>query len=71
MKIQNGMITVHNIQPKGEECPFWIVTIIDGEAWYYGGYPSKKSAEQILKNLIQAYPQPARIVVANPEMQDA
>ena len=71
MNIQNGMIVVHNIESHGEQSPVWIVTIVDGEAWYYGGYSSQEKAERILKHLLQESPHLARMIVANPNMQDA
>ena len=48
-------VSVHNMSVNDDaDLPYVVVKVSDGQAWYYGAWSNKETAEQVAKDLESA-----------------
>ena len=46
-------VTVHNVPMYHEASDYMVARAVNGELWYYGTYPTKERAEEVITELAE------------------
>lgn len=51
LMIGTAQIKVNNVAEYAGEDRYWVVRIVDGEAWFYGSWETEKEATKVAKEV--------------------